>query len=375
MAAASLLTTAEGDPRAKVRMLMECHGRLVRAHGPARRAPGFAEFVDQLKKPLAELMPPGVVPGHIGSLKLLNADGTASSDLEHLAFEGPVAWDASHGFDVDREHLRSVVRAASKSHAKQSFARLTPETVQNVLFKAMKHAGEKVYVSCRDVVTAAPVQKVRAIGHLPAPLRALEVYTDIPADRSFCDRFARCPFCQWTMRVHALPGGAARFECDWPDHRDRGAVFRLVRTPSGEALKFDGDLRKPEMLPRLEPVGDYRALSYGLWLWVTIPGRFEMALADALRLLGADVEMWPFGDMYDLHVEKNGRVWRVDAKTWASMYELADEMCEAPPPGRDSYIVIPDKQAQYASLVRRAVKAQGWKVLTGPDLIAAVEAA
>ncbi|MFD4316460.1 MULTISPECIES: hypothetical protein [Streptomyces] len=370
--AASNLSTAEGEARAKLDVLLESHGRYLRAHGPGAGALRFGAFRRGLSGPLEKLLPGGRVPKDLQGLTLLDAEGRASAALLQLAFEELPLGSAS-GLDVDVQHLRSVMRAVSKYRPGTPLARLSPEIVQHSLVMALMAAGQEQYVAGRERLILAPVQKRRAVARLPQVLRQLCVYTEIPADRSFLGWCARCPFCQWTM--HAFPDrdGGATFRCAWQEHRDRGAEFGMLITNARPRLTFSGELRVN--LPQPLLAEEHLALSYGLWLWITLPGLFEVALRDKLLGLGADVELWPFGDAYDLHVTKGGQTWRLDAKVWKDTHGLAESLRAKETSVPRMFIVIPDHLKSYVGLLEGIVGPLGWHVLTEGQLLAQVAAA
>ncbi|QUW78564.1 hypothetical protein SMIR_05005 [Streptomyces mirabilis] len=372
MVAAATLSTAEGEARAKLSVLFECHGRYLRAYGPGAGALRFGEFRRGLSGPLEELLPGSRIPKDLQGLQLLDEEGRASAALLQLAFE-ELPLGSAPGLDVDIQHLRSVMRAVSKYRPGTALHRLSPEIVQHCLVMALMAAGQDQYVAGRERLILAPVQKRRAVARLPHVLRQLGVYAEIPADRSFLGWCARCPFCQWTM--HAFPDrdGGAAFRCAWQEHRDRGAEFGMRVTDAGPRLAYSGELRVN--LPQPLLAEEHLALSYGLWLWITLPGLFEVALRDKLIDLGADVELWPFGDAYDLHVTKGGLTWRLDAKVWKDTHGLAESLRAKEASVPRMFIVIPDHLKGFVQLLEGIVGPLGWKVLTEGRLLTQVAAA
>jgi hypothetical protein len=89
------------------------------------------------------------------------------------------------------------------------------------------------------------------------------------------------------------------------------------------------------------------------------------------------VRLWPFGDAYDLHVTRPGRswAWRVDVKTWADPYGLAQKLREEPEGPGELCFVVPEHLRGYLPLLRRVVRVSGARVLTDADLVAEVEGA
>lgn len=141
--------------------------------------------------------------------------------------------------------------------------------------------------------------------------------------------------------------------------------------------------RRADRAPRLEPAGaaatvvratpataEHLALARSLWRYVTLPGLLEIALRDEARALGARVTMWPHKDRYDLKIALGHRVWKVDAKAWASVTKLGDALKDTEPAEPGLVIVIPDHQRNDRELLQKMIARGGYRVLTAAGLIA-----
>ena len=72
---------------------------------------------------------------------------------------------------------------------------------------------------------------------------------------------------------------------------------------------------------------NYKIVTPGIHQYVTIPGIWEIYLAEELSKLGIRVTLWPEIDEYDLLVEldKNNR-WAIDVKDWVSIHPYIKEV-------------------------------------------------
>jgi hypothetical protein len=120
---------------------------------------------------------------------------------------------------------------------------------------------------------------------------------------------------------------------------------------------------------------DHLALGRTTWRYVTLPGLLEYELRDHARSLGARVTMWPHKDRYDLKITLGPRVWRVDAKAWASVTKLGDALKDTDPAEPGLIIVIPDHQRNSRELLQQMIGRRGYRVLTASGLTAEVDQA
>ncbi|MFJ1562595.1 pPIWI_RE_Y domain-containing protein [Streptomyces mirabilis] len=284
----------EGDARARARLLMECHGRYMRACGVFGKAASFPDFLDRLcKDPVGELLPGPGSWSKIWDTRLLEDDGTATPVLTRLAMEASEQAQDVPGMGADLRHVRSVLRALGKLPPGARLSRITAEAVQHAVFRALQQAGFEVYTQSRGVLITTPVMARRALAR-HGYLVDLGVYTAISPMRQFAGWWAPCPFCKWTMR--AVPRGrhAAELLCEDARHAERGARFRMSSREGQWRLDpAGGEIREA---PELRPVEGHVALSYGLWQWIVMPGLLEIELKELAEAAGAGVRLWPYGD-------------------------------------------------------------------------------
>ncbi|MEV7518783.1 hypothetical protein AB0O03_27960 [Streptomyces diastaticus] len=373
--AALALSSGEGEAQARMRLLMECHGRYVRSFGVLEQAPSYGVFVRRLRgSRVADLLPGRPKRSVLGKLWLLNDDGVPSSALDRLAVEASDHGHQAPGIGADIRHLHSLLRAVGMLPVSTGLSRISGETVQHAVFRSLRAAGFEAYTRGREAMVRTPVLTRRDLSRNTA-LVELGAYTGISPTRQFGGLWAACPMCGWTMRATYRPNGVVEVECEDERHSLLGARYRAEPTAmEGWSLAPYGELRT---VPELLPVEGYVALPYALWLWVTLPGLLEVELRDRLVALGAEVRLWPFGDAYDLHVTRPGcsRAWRVDVKTWADPYGLAQKLREEPEGSGGLCFVVPEHLRGYLPLLRRVVRGGGARVLTDADLVAEVERA
>ncbi|MEU0689847.1 hypothetical protein [Streptomyces uncialis] len=361
-----------GDARSRARLLMECHGRYMRACGVFGKGAAFPDFLDRLRKdPVGELLPGPGSWSKIWELRLLEDDGTAAPVLARLAMEASEQAQEVPGMGADLRHVRSVLRALGKLPAGARLSRISAEAVQHAVFRALQRAGFEMYTRGREVLVTEPVMARRALAR-HGYLVDLGVYTAISPMRQFAGWWAPCPFCQWTMR--AVPRGrhAADLLCEDVRHAQRGARFRMSFSKGQWRLDPAGDMRDA---PELRPVESQVALSYGLWQWIVVPGLLEIELKELAEAEGATVRLWPYGDSYDLHIAKNGAVWRVDVKTWADPQGIAEQMRQDPEGCSGLIVVIPEHLRGYTGVLTRVLGRYGARVITDLSLIGEVSAA
>ncbi|MFH0246219.1 hypothetical protein ACGRHY_28230 [Streptomyces sp. HK10] len=371
--AAMTWCTPGGDVRARARLLMECYGRYLRACGVSGRAASFPDFLGRLRRaPVGELLPGPGSWSRIWDVRLLEDDGTAAPVLARLAMEASAPAQQVPGMGADLRHVHSVLRALGKLPTGARLSRITAEVVQHAVFQTLRQAGFTAYTEGREALVTTPVMARRALAR-HAQLADLGVYTAISPMRQFAGWWAPCPLCRWTMR--AVPRGhhAADLRCEDVRHTERGARFAMTSQDGQWRLDpAGGEIRHA---PQLQPVEGRVALSYGLWQWIVLPGLLEIELKERAEEAGAQVRLWPYGDSYDLHITKNGAVWRVDVKTWADPQGIAQRMREDSEGCAGLTVVIPEHLGGYTKVLTRVLGPHGARVITDVTLTDEVSAA
>lgn len=105
-----------------------------------------------------------------------------------------------------------------------------------------------------------------------------------------------------------------------------------------------GRARRGQALP---VVGGVRWLAGPVRAFVASPGRAELRLRDAVLRQGAEVELWPNFDAYDLRIVlPRGGAWAVDVKDWSNPVRLARRLKRLPrEPSWDRSFIVPAREA------------------------------
>ncbi|MGK7923012.1 MAG: hypothetical protein AB4080_23735 [Trichodesmium sp.] len=119
----------------------------------------------------------------------------------------------------------------------------------------------------------------------------------------------------------------------------------------------------PNKFPSLSPIpkkeaDQWLAVSYGVYLYGTIPGIWEVKLAEELTNLGAKVTLWPHVDWYDLLVEFPGNIkWAIDVKDWSYITPEKVKEVRVQSEATETFIVIPDaRESLRIPVIRRQKK-------------------
>jgi hypothetical protein len=346
--AAGAVSDAALSDRRKAAILMDCLGVLA-AISPPGQVMTFGQLRAGLTMPLRELLPATIDLGSTGDVVLLDAEGMLSPEAE----------------DVCHEHF--IECAALDQHWSQ--ARVRAEQEEQRLYLALRDLGAESYTRARELLTDNPAGDLRTLRRKWDELwPRFGDYTPISGWRwaQLNGWWFACPSCHWPMRV--IEGDhLATVRCD--AHDLRGIRYTAQTDNAGG---------KP---PVLQPAGrdappvagqpatsDHLAVSRSVWRYVTLPGVLECQLRDRARGLGAQVEMWPDCDSYDVLIEVGSKEWRVDAKAWASPDRLADAFRVKSTAVR-LYIVLPDHQQWACTALDEQLRAQGYRVRTAGQLM------
>lgn len=137
----------------------------------------------------------------------------------------------------------------------------------------------------------------------------------------------------------------------------------MLRTHQGDLIcaeercRRTGSVKGDRPLPQKQRV---LWLKRGLRRFIAAPGRAELRLAEKLKTLGLNVELWPNFDQYDLRIEfADGEVWAIDVKDWANPFLLArkvqqqNPLIPSHPPWTKAYFVFPnDRKVQRSDYLR-----------------------
>jgi hypothetical protein len=365
--ACALAAAAQADPALsparRAQVLMQCHGELMIAHGPAR-FPHFGDFRRGLYGPLEDLLPG--TDGVPLDLTLLAEDGGLHPAARDLALESSTGLDCeAQGIAEELHQLASVLQAARRAGWNGGSKQVLAESVQHAVFHALRDSGPDGYVEGREALVRTPVLPIKRLRSRHS-LSSLEIYGPIPRWRQVDGWWAACPRCQWPMTVERVRGQTI-LSCPLLQHRrDHGADYLVELAGTTPTLRPRRDALD---VPELKPVEGHVAVPFPVWRYITIPGLLELDLHDELTRAGVAVDLWPFTDLYDLDVRAGTRFHRkVDVKVWASMHDLATALGQDTEHAADT-IVIPSEQAPFVPFLRPLLRAVGLTVWTADTLL------
>ncbi|WP_245812020.1 hypothetical protein [Actinophytocola xinjiangensis] len=344
--ACCLAAAALGDPalagEVKGRRLMSCLGVLAATH-VVGEAPSMARFRAGLREPLRNLLPEDVHTTGLADLVLLDAEGHLTDEAE----------------DLCREFR--IPSAALDEH--WPWDRVTVEQKERQVHELLRRLPAAEYTRLRAYLIEWPVGDLRTLRRDWATMlpQFYEPVIDWPG-RQVNGFFFACPECGWPMRALDT-GRLTEIRCE--AHSRHGVTYSCVTDSRGDTpphLHRVG--RKAKAVEGRPATKEALAVSRVVWRYVTLPGLMEIELRDHAVKLGADVEMWPHQDRYDLRIALNGQVWRLDAKAWASPMALGEALSGTTPAAPRLIVVVPDHQRSSLTLLRTMLKDSGYQVDT-----------
>ncbi|MER8267951.1 MULTISPECIES: restriction endonuclease-related protein [Streptomyces] len=351
------------DPGQRAARLIDCLGVLRSTHGAGTAASlDMGALRHGLRHGLAPLLPAGGEGDDpLGGMRLLDEGGLLCDAVE----------------DLGREHL--VPQQALMEY--WPWARLRAEQEEQQLYAEIRRLPSDDYARVRELLASDPVAEQGVLWEKWGGLWGRFGFFEPVSSWPWCNAAGwcfPCPACAWPMRAQSAGGGVFVVSCD--AHLLEGAqyTYRPVRGGGPPVLEGGGGLAgQVEGFPA---AGDCLAVSRTVWRYLTLPGRMEFAIRDALAgIAGLDILMYPDGDRYDLHITAAAplvaKQWRVDAKAWRSFAALADALLERPVQGGavPLTIVVPHRQRSDLPLLRaRLAGRPDFEVMTDEDLIGEV---
>jgi hypothetical protein len=371
--AAQAMTDTEQPPDGRLQTLIDAHGRILAARGPASPLT-FADFRDLLTQDLALLLPDGVPAEEMQGVHLITPEGLYDDDL----------------YDLQQEQ-RLVLRALAKTTRggrPASSELLEAEMDQERVYTALKkRQNQAAYVDGRKALIETPAGPDSKLRKLPLPSSAADFYGPVTHAATFDRWWFACPICGWPMKItiHRSRGtktGSAR--CFHRPHITMGAAYHfkipgggkppgLVPAssapprPSGDASVLFTDVRGH--IPEPVPVEGHKALTRGVWRWTTIPGLVELGLYQALDARGLKPAVWPDLDAYDLHVVAGASPFRIDLKDYTNPLLLARKVqADEGDAGGAQWLVVPDYRAPGVPLLSAVCREFGLNVATAGQI-------
>ncbi len=100
-------------------------------------------------------------------------------------------------------------------------------------------------------------------------------------------------------------------------------------------------------IPRDE-VGQWMAVTPGIYQYVTLPGIWEVQLAEALTRLGIRITLWPQIDAFDLLVEFSRKVrWAIDVKDWSYLNREGLKRLRPISGMKETFVAFPNEREEY----------------------------
>ncbi len=213
--------------------------------------------------------------------------------------------------------------------------------LQDVLEYCRGHQLDEQYRAFRKLIITQPVipyQEYRRLlsKDLFRPLREFlrQVYVDL-VDLAADNTYHFCPRCQYVQRQRADGSYGCRHQaCD-----RLSAKLKLPPLPT---------LKKDE-------AETWKVVTPGVHRYGTIPGLWEIYLAEELSKLGVRVTLWPQIDEFDLLVEFSRKVhWAIDVKDWSYLDTERLLYVQYRSDVQETFVVFPDtRDADLRIKVRR----------------------
>ncbi|MBD2565104.1 MULTISPECIES: Fis family transcriptional regulator [Nostoc] len=269
--------------------------------GDEQAPSSLPEFFNWAKKPVLDWQPAAEIK-HLSSEVTLIEDGLVS--------DFALQWQVT-GADVEMQVQEKVL--------------------QDVLEYCRVNQLEEAYRALRKLIIECPVLPYSQYRRLLSssqlrPLRdfLLQMYVDL-VDLTSDPTYHFCSRCKYVMR------------------RRRDGTYNC-RNMTCEQLSAKLRLPPQASIPKHE-AEDWKALTPGVHRYGTLPGLWEIQLAETLTKLGVHVTLWPEIDQFDLLVEFSKKVrWAIDVKDWSYLDEERLRKVDYRFDTTETFIVFPDER-------------------------------
>lgn len=261
------------------------------------------EFFDWAEKPIVRWSP-------ASEIKYLSPDVTFIEEGQVSDF--CLQWQVS-GSDVEMQVQEKVL--------------------QDVLEYCRGHQLEEEYRAFRKLIITQPTLPYREYRRLQSspqlrPLRDFlqQTYVNL-IDLVEDDQYHLCPRCKYVQRKR----DDRTYSCQ------NAWCHRLC-------ANLNLSLLPP--IPK-EEAENWKAVIPGVYRYGTLPGIWEIHLADKLAKLGVRVTLWPKIDEFDLLVQLTPKVcWAIDVKDWSSLDEERLRKVQYRPDATETFVVFPDEREE-----------------------------
>lgn len=231
------------------------------------------------------------------------------------------------------------------------------KVLQDVLEYCRRHQLEdtdQAYRTFRKLIIERPVLPYAEYRRLLSssqlrPLRdfLMQTYIDL-VDLAEENHYCFCPRCKYVMR------------------RRRDGTHSC-RNLTCEQLSAKLRLPPPPAISKQE-AETWKAVTPGVHRYGTLPGLWEIHLAEALTKLGVRVTLWPEIDEFDLLVEFGKKVrWAIDVKDWSYLDEERLQRVQYRFDTTETFVVFPDERDE--ALRIKVVRQQLERDLEGVRLL------
>lgn len=204
------------------------------------------------------------------------------------------------------------------------------KVLQDVLQYCREHQLENEYRTFRKLVITHPIMPYSDYRRLLSssqlrPLREFlqKTYVDL-VDLVEDETYHFCPRCQYVQRRRS--DGTYTCRNSW-------------------CSELSAKLNFPLPAKTKEEVKNWKAVNPGVHHYGTLPGIWELSLAEELCKLGVPVTLWPEIDEFDLLVEFTRKVrWAIDFKDWSYLDEERLKKVEYRFDMSATFVVFPDER-------------------------------
>lgn len=269
--------------------------------GDEQAPSNLPEFFDWAKKPVVQWQPAAEIK-HLSPEVTLIEDGIIS--------DFALQWQVT-GSDVEMQVQEKVL--------------------QDVLEYCRLNQLEDAYRALRKLIIERPILPYSEYCRLLSssqlrPLRdfLLQIYVDL-VELTSDSAYHFCPRCKYVMRRRQ----DGTYNCRNMTCEQLSAKLRLPSQPP---------------IPKHEAEG-WKAVTPGVHRYGTLPGIWEIQLAEALTKMGVRVTLWPEIDKFDLLVEFSKKVrWAIDVKDWSYLDEQRLKEVKYRFDTTETFIVFPDER-------------------------------
>lgn len=269
--------------------------------GDEQAPSNLPEFFEWAKKPVVEWKPATEIK-HLSPEVTLTEDGLIS--------DFALQWQVT-GSDVEMQVQEKVL--------------------QDVLEYCRTNQLEEQYRALRKLIIERPVLPYPEYRRLLSstqlrPLRdfLLQIYIDL-ADLAGDNIYHFCPRCKYIMcRRQDETYRCRNMTCEQLSAKDR-----LLPLPSVSKQEAE----------------TWKAVTPGVHRYGTLPGLWEIHLAETLTKMGVRVTLWPEIDEFDLLVEFSKKVrWAIDVKDWSYLDEERLKKVEYRLDATETFVVFPSER-------------------------------